>query len=340
MKKLLWTVCLCLLVETGLVYAGSEPVKITARKVSGDSEKKIVYLEGNVRIIQGKTLITTEYVTVNLDQKTASLSEGIKLKNSDAAIESGRLEYDLKQKSGIFNDRVVLKRFESKDQANDPFELSADQLFFESETKNFKARNHCRIKHKEFEGQAGGSIEYDNTGQQLIFKNNVSIEQGKTVIKTEAAVIDLRKKELRFETDTGLTSSEINIKGGGLEYDYDKKVGTFSKDIVLERDEVKNTQGKVTKEPFKLTAGSLYFETGTNNFSAAQGKIEHKEFTGSADRIEYDDKSQHMIFHGNACLTRPQGEQVKADLIEIDIREQSFSVQKNGDIKLRVQEQK
>jgi lipopolysaccharide transport protein LptA len=339
MKKLLGIVSFSLLFGAGLIYAGSEPVKITARKVSGDSEKKIAYIEGNVRIIQGKTLITTEYVTINLDQKTASLAEGVKLENPDATIESGHLEYNLKQKSGTFQDQVVLKRIESKDQAKDPFELNADQLYFESETKNFKARDHCRIKHKEFEGKAE-NIEYDDAGQQLVFKSKVVIQQGKTIIKTEAATINLRNKELRLETDTVFTSREINIKGGGLEYDYDKKVGTFYKDIVLERGEVKNTRGKVTKEPFKLTAGSLYFETETNNFSADQGQIEHKEFTGSAGKIEYDDKLQRLIFHGNAILIRFQGDKLQGDLIEINLQEQSFTVHKNGDIKLRVQEKK
>lgn len=327
------------LIGTGLVSAIGEPVKITADKVSGDAEKKLSFIEGHVQIVQGKTVITTEYVTVNLDLKTAVLERGVKLKTTDIAVDATHLEYNLKPKSGTFREQVVLKRIENKT-VKDPFTLTADELYFETETKNFSATGHSSIQHKEFEGKAN-SIQYDDAAQRLIFKKDVVIRQGSTVIKTEAAVIDLRKKRLIFETTTDLSCREVHISAGSLEYNYEQKIGTFNQEVALTRSEVKNNKGKVTKEPFNLQAAILYFETETSDFSADQAKMDHQDFSGTADKIDYSDKLQVLTFRGNASLIRPHGDdQLKGDEIAINLEEQSFSVLHDGNIKLKVEEKK
>ncbi len=321
----------------GWVFAESEPVKITALKVSGDTAKKITYIEGNVRIVQGQTLITTEYVTINLDQKIARLDQGVLMQDPDIHIKSTRLEYNLKEKTGTFRKQVVLKRLETEKNDKDPFELSADELYFETDSRNFKARRNCYIKHQEFEGKAA-YIEYDDAGQKLSFTGNVVIEQDSTIIRSKMVVIDLRKKELQLDTATDLASREIKVNADALTYDYQKKAGRFKQKVVLERSQVKDSKGKVSKEPFKLTADELYFETDTNNFMAEGGRIDHQEFAGTAAKIGYNDEKQQLSFAGGAVLNRPQGDELRGDLIEINLQEQSFMVHKNGNIRLQVQE--
>jgi lipopolysaccharide transport protein LptA len=320
--------------------AGEEPVRIFAVQVSGDAEKKLTYLEGNVRIVQGKTIITTEYVTIDLDHKKAVLDKGTHLENPDVAIDSRRLEYSLKQKTGTFREQVRLKRIESGDAVKkDPFELSAAELYFETDTKNFKASGDCRLKHKQFEGKAG-RIEYDDAGQKLAFRGNGVISQKETEIKSESATIDMQAKQLQIETKTSLTSREIKISAEGLTYNYEQKTGIFPKTVVLTRSQVKNAKGKVTKEPFTLKAAGLYFETESNNFTAEDGHMEHQEFTGSADKIEYDDKQQLLTFKGNARLTRTEGEELNGELIVINLRDQCFTVHQKGTVSLKIQEEK
>jgi len=339
MNKLAWVLILgCLF---GVVFAGtgSEPVRISADKVSGDSEKKIAYIEGNVRIVQGQTVITTENLIVNLAQKTAILDRRTKLANPDVTIESGHLEYNLKQKTGTFRNQVLLKRFETHNAVKDPFELTATELYFESDTKDFKSSGNCHLKHKQFDGKAD-SVEYDDTGQKLDFKGSVVIQQDAAIIKTENAVIDLAQKQLRLETKTDMTSRETNITAAGLSYNYEKKTGTFTQDVVLTRAEVKNTNGKITKDAFTLKAASLYFETDSNNFTANNARIEHKDFNGTADKIDYNDKLQRLTFHGNAHLIRPHSEELNGEQIEISLPDQSFTVHQSGAVKLLIQEEK
>lgn len=342
MKKYQWIMILLGVLLLGVCFAkaGEEPVRITAAEVSGDADKKITYLEGNVRIVQGKTIITTEYVTINLDQKSAVLEKGTRLVNPDVIIDSRRLEYNLKRKTGTFREQVLLKRIESGETVKkDPFELATAELYFESDTKNFKANGNCRLKHKRFEGQAD-RIEYDDAGQKLSFQGNGVIRQEATVIKSESVTIDMSKQQLQVETKADLTSREIKISAAGLNYNYEEKTGVFPKEVTLTRSEVKNARGKVTKEPFTLKANELYFETQSNNFVADSGRIEHQDFTGSAAKIEYDDRRQLLIFKGNARLTRTQGEELTGELIEINLRDQSFTVHQKGTVTLKIREEK
>jgi lipopolysaccharide transport protein LptA len=348
MKKYGWIAVLVILGLLGIVFrvclakSDQEPVRITAAMVSGDAEKKITYLEGNVRITQGKTTITTEYVTVDLDRKTARLERGTRLVNLDVTIDSRRLDYNLKQKTGTFREQVLLERIESESvekTKKDPFTLATAELYFESDTKNFKASEDCRLKHKKFEGKAN-RIEYDDAGQKLTFNEKVEIKQDATEIRSESATIDMSGKLLQISTKTDVTSREIKISADSLRYNYEQKTGNFPTEVLLTRSEVKNSKGKVTKEPFTLKAAGLYFETETNNFMAEDGRIEHQDFTGTADTIEYDDKRQSLTFKGNARLTRTQGEELTGVLIEINLDDRSFTVHQKGTVILKIQEEK
>lgn len=320
--------------------AGEEPVRISAAQVSGDAAKKITYLAGNVRIIQGKTTITTEYIAIHLDQKNALLDKGTRLANPDVTIDSRSLQYNLKQKTGTFREQVFLKRIESGDSVKkEPFELASAELYFETDTRNFKADGNCRLKHQQFEGTAN-CIEYDDAGQKLDFKGDVMIRQGVALIKSESIIVDMSKKQLRLETKIDLISRDIKIAAESLSYDYEQQTGVFPEEVVLTMTETKNAKGRVIKEPFTLKAARLYFETRSNNFMAGNGRIEHQEFTGSAEKIEYDDGRQLVTFKGNARLTRIQGEELHGEQIEINLRDQCVMVHQSGAVTLKIREEK
>jgi lipopolysaccharide assembly outer membrane protein LptD (OstA) len=139
----------------------------------------------------------------------------------------------------------------------------------------------------------------------------------------------------------GSIQPDVKIDAGDLDYDYDRKIGTFKKQVVLNRLKVNDPKQKTQKDPFRLTTDELAFETETNNFVArGNGILEHQDFTGAADRIEYDDASQILFFEGSASLKRPKGETIKGDLIRINLRDQTFTVRNNAVAELKVDSEK
>lgn len=324
------------------VLAGDEPVNITGTSIWGDTEKKVTYIEGNVRISQGKTLLTTKKAEINLDQKTALLNQGVQLTNPDVIIKAESLEYNLKKKSGAFKNKIVLQQIATKGGAGgerkDPLKLSSGELYFESETKNFTAKDNANIENKDFSGIAD-TIEYNDKEQKLFFYGNVTITQGKTVLNTDAAEINLGSKLLLFEKHIKLVSEDIIIEAGSLRYDYEIKTGAFNKNVVLNRDSAKTVRNKEAQDPFKLTSDELYFETDTKNFTAQyNGRIEHKDFIGGGNEIEYRDKLQQLIFKDNAYLNRPGGEEIQGGIIAINLRDKNFTIRYNASVSLKVED--
>lgn len=328
-------------VITGVASAGEAPVRITGDRVWGDSRKQLVFLQGKIRIVQDKTIFTTDQAEIDLDHKTAKLKGNVVLTSGELTIRSGSLEYDLKQKTGRFKKHVSLKRRAVKDRSGketkEALDLTTEELFIATDTKNFTARGDSRVRSRDFTGSAM-AIEYDDQQQTLHFRGQVRIVQGSTTLNTEDTVVDLNLKILRFEEPLESTYPDLRIASGGLEYDYDKKTGTFRKDVMLERTAVKGEGDKQAKDPFKLTCSDLYFDSETQNFTAKnQARLEHREFTGSADSIEYDDRLQQLTFKGHAYIKRPEGEEIKGDRILIDLRNQNFRVQQDASLRMQVQ---
>ncbi len=173
----------------------------------------------------------------------------------------------------------------------------------------------------------------DNKKKLTYMEGHVRIEQGPTVITTETTQVDLDKRIATFENKLQLISSDVIITADYLEYNFKSKVGTFLRNIILNRNEVKDTLGKVTKDGFKLSAESLYFESDTKNFKVQnQGMVEHKDFIGTADLIEYNDKKQELIFRGNAKIKRPSGEEINGN--EVVINTQNRSIIVSGNVRL------
>jgi lipopolysaccharide export system protein LptA len=187
----------------------------------------------------------------------------------------------------------------------------------------------------------GERINGDNEKKWAHIEGNVRIVQGSTVIITEAVEVDTDKKIAYFNSDLKLTHPDATITASNLEYYFKKKYGTFRINVVMDRKEQKDSKGKVTKEAFHLTCDELYFENDTKNFNAkGKARIVHKDFTGVADQINYDDKKQEMVFINNAYLTKPSKEEIKGDSVKIDLKAKKFIVQKNVTIELKVDDDK
>lgn len=168
-------------------------------------------------------------------------------------------------------------------------------------------------------------------------EGDVRFVQGSTVITTEKAQVDTDRKTALFERKVRLIHPDVKIQSKNLEYDLKKEIGTFKNDVIMERIKTKATKGEAAKDPFTLLTDKLYFETETKNFIAQKGRIEHKDFTGEADLIEYNDQSQQLILKEKARLTRPEGEEIRGKLIIINVSEKSFKVIDSASMQFEVE---
>lgn len=170
-------------------------------------------------------------------------------------------------------------------------------------------------------------------------EGDVRFVQGSTVITTEKAQVDTDRKTAVFERKVRLIHPDVKIQSKTLEYDLKKEIGTFKNEVIMERIKTKATKGEEAKDPFTLLTNELYFETETKNFIAQKGRIEHKDFTGEADLIEYNDQSQQLTLKENARLTRPKGEEIRGKLIIINVSEKSFKVIDSVSVEFEVEEE-
>ncbi len=185
----------------------------------------------------------------------------------------------------------------------------------------------------------GKSIWGDTEKEINYLEGDVRLVQGSTVVTTEKAQIDTKRKSAVFEKKVKLTHPEVTIESETLEYDLRKKVGTFKRNVMMDRIKTKATDEKEAKDPFKLYTDELYFETDTKNFIAQKGRIEHKDFTGEAQQIEYNDQMQELVLKENAKLIRPKGETINGKLIKIDISEKHFYVTDSVNVQFEVEEE-
>lgn len=185
----------------------------------------------------------------------------------------------------------------------------------------------------------GDSVWGDTKKKMTFVEGNVRIVQGSTIINTQNAEIDLDKKLAFLKNHVKLVHPDLIIEAEILDYDLRKKSGTFKEKVVMKRLETKNKSGEKAKDPFSLTAEEIYFESNTKNFIAKnKGSFSHKDFSGTADRIEYSDAQQELVFSENAFLKRPEGEEIRGDSIKINLQDRSFTVKNNVSINFDVEE--
>ncbi|MGE5607089.1 MAG: LptA/OstA family protein [Bacteroidota bacterium] len=185
----------------------------------------------------------------------------------------------------------------------------------------------------------GKSVWGDTDTEINYLEGDVRFVQGSTVITTEKARVDTDRKTAVFEKKVKLTHPEVTIESDTLEYDLKKEVGTFKTNVVMERKKTKAAKDKAAKDPFKLLTDELFFETETKNFIAKNGRIEHKDFTGEADLIEYNDQLQELLLKENAKLIRPKGETIQGKQIKINVSEKSFKVTDLVSVEFEVEEE-
>lgn len=334
-----WVVCFYLLAS--VAKAGDEPVEVKSDQIWGDNKKNLTYLAGNVRLKQGSIEITTESAEVDLHKKIAIFENKLQLTSGEFTIGADRLEYNLKAKTGTFLENVVLYRKEIKDDrgnvTQDSFKLSADILYFESDTRNFRVPNQGLAEHKDFTGTAD-VIAYNDKRQELTFLGNARIKRpNEEEIDGDEVTVNTLNHSIIAKKTVRLVHEDVTILGDELRYDYREKHGFFSSKVVLERAETKDSGGKVVKEQFKLSTVGLDFDSDTKDFATGgQGRVEHKDFIGIADLIEYHDKLQQMKLIGNAYLKRPEGEEVRGDRMSVFIEDKSFTVSNHVDIHYQV----
>ncbi len=332
-------VCFCLLAS--VVKAGDEPVEVKSDKIWGDNRKNLTYLSGNVSLKQGSNEITTESAEVDLHKKIAIFKNKLQLTSSEVIIGADRLEYNLKAKTGTFLENVVLYRKELKDDrgnvTQDSLKLSADNLYFESDTRNFQVPNQGLAEHKDFRGTAD-FIAYNDKRQELTFLGNAKIKRpsGEEIVADEV-IINTLNNSIIAKKRVRLVHEDVMILGDELRYDYREKHGVFSSKVVLERAETKDSAGKVVKDHFKLSTVGLEFDSDSKDFATGgPGRVEHKDFIGFADLIEYRDKLQQMKLIGEAYLKRPEGEEVCGERMTVFIQDKSFTVSNHVDIHYQV----
>ena len=336
-----WVACFYLLAS--VVKAGDEPVQVKSDQIWGDNKKNLTYLAGNVRLQQGSTVITTETTEVDLNKKIATIENKLQLTSSEVTITANHLEYNFKAKTGTFLQNIILYRRELKDSlgnvTKDSFKLSADNLYFESDTKNFRVQNQGLLEHKDFTGTAD-LLEYNDKQQELTFLGNAKIKRpSEEEIDGDEVIINTQNNSIIAKKSVRLVHEDVTILGDELRYDYRERHGVFNSKVVLERAEIKNSSGKVAKDHFKLSTVGLDFDSDTKNFATdSKGRVEHKDFIGFADRIQYNDKLQQMNFIGNAYLKRPKGEDLHGDRMTIFIHDKSFTVSNHVDIHYKVNE--
>ncbi len=330
----------------------AEPVKITGKSIWGDTKKKHTYIDGAVKIVQGKTVINTENAVIDLDLKSVTLTKGVILRQSEIAIQGKTLKYDLRQKVGDFDGGVQLERYRVEadpgQKSKEPFALTCDQLHLEVDDKNFLAGGNVRFTHDDFNG-AATSVEYNDQRQELLFSGQALLKRpqkteadGKTKdpfeLSSSRILLNIDQKNFDASEDAVFRHEEFNGSADRMQYDDQLQLLAFDGHATLNRPKQTAKNGKA-KEPFSLNCQQLEFRVETRDFTASgEVALEHSDFTGTAERVEYLDQFQELIFIGNARLKRPKGEEIHGERVKILMNEKSFTVVKGVNLSFEVSE--
>jgi lipopolysaccharide export system protein LptA len=351
MRKMAFLAAMWLLAFS-VCLGAAEPVKITGRSIWGDTKKKHTYIDGAVKIVQGKTVINTENAVIDLDRKSVTLTKGVILRQSEIAIQGKTLKYDLRQKVGDFDGGVQLERYrveaETGQKSKEPFALTCEQLHLEVDDKNFLAAGNVRFTHDDFNGSAA-SIEYNDQRQEMLFSGQALLKRpqktdsdGKTKdpfeLSSSRILLNIDQKNFEASEDAVFRHEEFNGSADRMQYDDQLQQLTFDGHAVLNRPKQTAKNGKA-KEPFSLNCKQLQFRVETRDFTASgEVALEHSDFKGTADRVEYLDQLQELMFTGNARLKRPEGEEIRGERIKILLNEKSFTVVKGVTLSFEVSE--
>ncbi|MGQ9778353.1 MAG: LptA/OstA family protein [Bacillota bacterium] len=174
--------------------------------------------------------------------------------------------------------------------------------------------------------RVSGQIKKDKDQEIVVLEGHVTITHGQTTIETERAVYDKTAGTLRCTGGVRLVHEGIEVEAEELVYLRRTKEGTFRSGVRLSRQEEKNAEGKVTKEPFTLTCRELVFAAEGKQFTArGEAEMVHAEFVATAEEIAYDDARQELRLTGSPRLVHGD-ETVEAEEIVIAVEKDTFTL--------------
>ncbi|NLY89000.1 MAG: hypothetical protein GX085_05200 [Firmicutes bacterium] len=196
----------------------TEQVRITGiDRMWGDTEGEKTYLEGDLVITKGNTVIHTFYAEVIKTgegdrSRRARLYGGVRLFQDELKLEGSEMEFAFDEDWAVFRGDVRLEREEVRDAAGEVgkegFILSCDFLEVETKRKDFQASGNISLVHKEFTVTSAG-LTYEDAGEVLFFTGGFFLFREKENMKGEELRIDLQEEvfdarngvELFFEVE-------------------------------------------------------------------------------------------------------------------------------------------
>lgn len=165
-------------------------------------------------------------------------------------------------------------------------------------------------------------------GYLLTLSGNVQIRHGKTEITCTEAVYDDKTGTLTAVGGVSLTNEGITVKAKSLNYVRDTEECVFKGKVTLARDEEKDSEGKVTKDPFSLSCEELSISAATKSFSAlGQVELAYKDTKATAGKMIYGDAKQQMQLLEQPILIH-EDEKVVAEEILLDIAADTSTITK------------
>ena len=67
--------------------------------------------------------------------------------------------------------------------------------------------------------------------------------------------------------------------------------------------------------------------------------LEHEDFTGRCQRLDYDNQGEIMEMVGDPVLTRKEGDTVKGDRIRLNLKDETFEILDNAEMAFEVEEE-
>ena len=183
-----------------------ERVKVTGiKRIWGDTDKKVSFLEGDLLIVQKEVQIRTSYAEVDQDKKEAWFSKKVILTKEELTIEGQRLNMKFQKKQGVFEEDVLLRREEVKDKKGkvkkEAFTMNCSRLEFDTKKENFVATGDVLLDHKEFKGRCQ-KVTYDNDKQIMVMTGNPVLDRDNgESLRGGVVRIDLENKQ--FEVTEG-----------------------------------------------------------------------------------------------------------------------------------------
>ncbi len=219
LATVLATVSLLLLLRP-VAYGEEGPGNQTVRvegidRMWGDTEGETTFLEGELVITKGDTVIYASYAEVEKTgdgRRIARLSRGVRVVCKETTVQGEELTFDLDNDYGVLTGDVRLERREKRNEAGevekDRIVLTCAVLEIDTVRNNFTAGGDVFLEHEDFTVTAA-RLTYEDAGEILFFSGGFLLSREKEDLQGQNLQIDLKEKifkaweqvELVFEVD-------------------------------------------------------------------------------------------------------------------------------------------